>query len=330
MCRRGVAGARHRVVPTYARKKMDLALITAKQVFELFLMVLAGVVLFKLKIVSGENKAVLTSLLIKLVIPCLIVNSFMGSSSEDGEIQLGSAFVFSIVLCALGVGVSILTSFIVKKNFRAVFRFGCGFSNAAYMGFPLIRAMFGHTGIIYASAYVTVFNIMLWTVGYTFFAEASSPKDLLKSIVKCPPIVAVFIGIILYVFKISLPQVIVEPVGQVGAMTTPLAMIVTGITIAETNILASLKSKEVWFGTAVRLVLIPLLCTLVFAVLKMKSQTSLICLILEACPVAAITPILAVTYGKDEKYASALVVVSTVLSIVTLPLYVLLLQMLGF
>lgn len=308
---------------------MDLALITAKQVFELFLMVMAGVVLFKLKIVSGENKAVLTSLLIKLVIPCLIVNSFMGSSG-DTEIQLGTAFLFSIILCAIGVGISILTSFVVKNDFRAVYRFGCGFSNAAYMGFPLIRAMFGHTGIIYASAYVTVFNIMLWTIGYTFFAEASSPKDLAKSIVKCPPIVAVFIGIILYVLKINLPGVICEPIGQIGAMTTPLAMIVTGITIAQTSILSSLKSKEVWFGTFVRLVLIPLVCTVVFKLCNFTGQTSLICQILEACPVAAITPILAVTYNKDEKYASGLVVISTVLSIVTLPFYVLLLQNLGF
>ena len=258
---------------------MDLALITAKQVFELFLMVMAGVVLFKLKIVSGENKAVLTSLLIKLVIPCLIVNSFMGSSG-DTEIQLGTAFLFSIILCAIGVGISILTSFVVKNDFRAVYRFGCGFSNAAYMGFPLIRAMFGHTGIIYASAYVTVFNIMLWTIGYTFFAEASSPKDLAKSIVKCPPIVAVFIGIILYVLKINLPGVICEPIGQIGAMTTPLAMIVTGITIAQTSILSSLKSKEVWFGTFVRLVLIPLVCTVVFKLCNFTGQTSLICQIL--------------------------------------------------
>lgn len=307
---------------------MELALITAKQVLELFILIFSGVILYKVHVVKDEHKGVLAALLIDFVVPCMIVNSFIGKSTENAA-QLGMAFVYSIVLCLLGILITLLTGRIVKLDYRGVYNFACSFSNAAYMGFPLINALFGDTGIMYASAYVTVFNILLWTVGYMFFANVKSPKDICTALVKCPPIIGVVIGLIVYFGHIQITDVIVQPVSMIGDMNTPLSMVITGITVAQSHVRKLLKNVYLWLAVLVRLLIIPCVCAIVFSVLNIKGMTAFVCLILEACPAAAITTMLAVQYGKDEEYAAGVVVVSTLLSIITLPVYAMVLQMLG-
>ena len=307
---------------------MLLALITAKQVLELFILIFAGVVLYKIHVVGTEDKRALSNILIDFVVPCMVINSFMGKSIENAG-ELGKSFIYSIILCTIGIMIALATAFIVKKEFCDVYKFACSFSNAAYMGFPLISAMFGDTGIMYASAYVTVFNILLWTVGYMFFATVKSPKDILLAIAKCPPIISVVIGLIIYFGNISVIDVIAQPISMVGAMNTPLSMIITGMTVAQTDVRNILKNAYLWLVVLVRLVIIPAVCTVVFMLLHFKGMSAMVCLVLEACPVAAITTMLAVQYEKNQEYAAGLVVVSTLLSIVSLPVYAMVVQMCG-
>lgn len=304
---------------------MELALITAKQVAELFILIFAGILLYRRHVVSGEHKSMLAGLLIQFVVPCMVIDSFMGKSTQNIR-ELGLAFLYSLLLCVLGILITLLISFAVKRELRDVYRFACSFSNAAYMGFPLISALFGDTGIMYASAYVTVFNILLWTVGYMFFANAGSFKEVCLAVVKCPPIISVAIGLALYFSGITIPDILAQPIGMAGDMNTPLSMLITGMTVAQTDIRQIVKNGYLWLALLVRLILIPCVCAFVFAALHISGMTAMVCLILEACPAAAITTMLAVEYGKDHEYAAGVVVVSTLLSIITLPLYALLLQ----
>lgn len=307
---------------------MELAVITSKQVLELFILIAAGVLLYKTHVVKSEHKGVLSGILIDFVVPCMVVNSFMGKSIDNAG-ELGKAFLYSIILCIIGIAVTFLTSLIVRKDIRGVYNFAGSFSNAAYMGFPLISALFGDIGIMYASAYVTVFNILLWTVGYMFFANVKSVKDILRSIITCPPIISVAVGLIIYFGNIHITDVIAQPVGMAGAMNTPLSMMITGMTVAQTDVRNILKNVYLWLGVLVRLIIIPAVSIAVFYMLHISGMTAMVCLILEACPVAAITTMLAVQYDKNQEYAAGLVVVSTLLSIVTLPLYAMLIQMCG-
>lgn len=306
---------------------MELALITARQVVELFILIAAGVLLKKVGMINGDNKRFLSDLLIKFVVPCMILSSYMGSYEDNILGNIGRSFLYSVVLCVIGIVISIIAAHFVKEENRGIFKFACSFSNAAYMGFPLIRALFGDEGILYASAYVTVFNILLWTVGCVFFADRMPVKKLIRNLITCPPIIAVAVGLIIYFFRIPVAGIIAEPIGTVGAMTTPLSMIITGVTMAEAGFLSLLKKKNLCIAIVVRLFLIPLVCLGVFKLLNLTGITAMVTLILEACPAAAITTLFAIQHKRDEQYAASVVVISTLLSIITLPGYAYLLTL---
>lgn len=135
---------------------------------------------------------------------------------------------------------------LMKKEVRGIIRFATTFSNAAYMGFPLIQAMYGSEGVLYASVYVTVFNILLWTVGIVYVSESMSFKELLKKIVTCPPIISVAVGLVIFLARIPVADVLKDTFNVVGGMNTPLSMIITGITISQFQLLSILKDKRVY------------------------------------------------------------------------------------
>lgn len=298
---------------------MDLALITAKQVVELFIMIAAGVVLKKAGMIGKSEKCFLTGLLIKFVVPCMILNSYMGSMDSEILTNVWLSFVYSTVLCILGIVITLICSGFVCVSDRGIFKFACSFSNAAYMGFPLIRALFGNEGIMYAGAYVTVFNILLWTIGCVFFSDKLSLKKLINNLLTCPPIIAVVAGLIISFCNVPVVDVLSEPIGMVGAMTTPLSMIITGVTMAECGVVQLLRKKNLFKAVLIRLIVIPAVSIGLFMILKISGTAAVVTLILEACPAAAITTMFAIQYKKDEQYAAAVVVMSTILSIITLP-----------
>ena len=306
---------------------MELAIITVKQVLELFVLIISGIFLYKKNIIREDGKKLLSDILIKFVVPCMIINSYMGKFNDEVLDNIGKSFIYSIILCVLGIVISLAVSFVVSDEHKGIFRFACSFSNAAYMGFPLIRALFGEEGILYASSYVTVFNILLWSVGYVFFADKMPIKKLLKNLITCPPIIAVVVGLIIYLFKIPVTNIIADPISSVGAMTTPISMIVTGVAMGEAGIVRLIKQKYLLYGLFIRLILIPMVSLLVFYIFNISGIVATVTLVLEACPCAAITTMFAIQYGHDQKYAAALVVISTICSIVTLPLYVYLIGM---
>ena len=306
---------------------MELAIITVKQVLELFVLIISGIFLYKKNIIREDGKKLLSDILIKFVVPCMIINSYMGKFNDEVLDNIGKSFIYSIILCVLGIVISLAVSFVVSDEHKGIFRFACSFSNAAYMGFPLIRALFGEEGILYASSYVTVFNILLWSVGYVFFADKMPIKKLLKNLITCPPIIAVGVGLIIYLFKIPVTNIIADPISSVGAMTTPISMIVTGVAMGEAGIVRLIKQKHLLYGLFIRLILIPMVSLLVFYIFNISGIVATVTLVLEACPCAAITTMFAIQYGHDQKYAAALVVISTICSIVTLPLYVYLIGM---
>ena len=199
-----------------------------------------------------------------------------------------------------------------------IFRFACIFSNAAYMGFPLISALFGSEGLLYASAYVTVFNILLWTLGYGLVSGGSSVKEVARSLVRTPVLYAIVVGLSIYLLQIPLPTLITQPLELLAGVNTPLSMLITGMLIAD---------KHIWKLASVRMLLIPAATLALFGVLGFHGTAAQVVTLLECCPAAAITSVFAVQFGHDEQFAAGCVVLTTLLSILTLPLCALVLTM---
>ena len=305
---------------------MDLALITARQVVILFVLILTGFACVKTGVLKQEAKKHFSDLLIYLIIPAMIINSYLTSSDKSSLSKLIQAFGVSALLLIVGFIVTYITGLPLKNENAPIAKFGCMFSNAAYMGFPLIEALYGSEGLIYASAFLTVYNIFLWTAGVAVLSKKANLKEILHSILTTPVLISVVIGLVIFILGIKLPEVIQKPIESIGSMNTSLSMIITGMLIAGTKIKTLFKNKLLYFIISVRMFLIPLICFFIYKLFDLPSEVSAIAVMLESCPAAAITSVMAVRYGYEENIAAGSVVITTFISIFILPLMAFLLS----
>ena len=306
---------------------MELALITTQQVVVLFLLIGTGVLAVKTGVLRPEHKQALSNLLVYIVVPAMIVNSYRMEFSAEILRNLLAAFGMSTLAILAGTVITLLLTARKKDSRTPIFRFACIFSNAAYMGFPLISALFGSEGLLYASAFVTVFNILLWTMGYGFVSGSSSPKEVVRSLVRTPVLYAVIAGLAVYLLQIPIPNLIAQPLELLAGMNTPLSMMITGMLIAAGSVKSIVADVHIWKLAAVRMVLIPAVCLALFSLLGFHGTAAQVVVLLECCPAAAITSVFAVQFGHDESFAAGSVVLTTLLSIVVLPLCALVITM---
>ncbi|MBR6697899.1 MAG: AEC family transporter [Lachnospiraceae bacterium] len=314
---------------------MELATITAGQVFVLFILIGAGFVGAKTGAIKQEGKKAFSDLLIYLVVPAMIIDSYMSKFDSKVFGNLMWAFLISAVLLLSGLGISFLLTAKQKGKDVAIMRFSCIFPNAAYMGFPLIRALFGAEGLLYASAFVTMFNILLWTVGYAIVSGEIKLKSVIKNVLATPVLVSVAIGLVLYLTQLPVPQLVRQPINLLGSMNTALSMVITGMIIAGSSMKRLLANKKILFVIAVRMLVVPVVCFAIYYVtsrfgileaIGLSTMVMQVLLIQESCPTAAMTSVFAVQFGHDEDLAAGAVVITTFLSILTLPILALLMS----
>ena len=303
--------------------------ITAQQVAELFILIGLGALGAKTGLLRPEGKQTLSNLLVNLVVPAMIINSYRMEFSAEILHNLMVAFALSTLSILLGLIITLLFTARSRDSRTPIFRFACVFSNAGYMGLPLISALFGSEGLLYASAFFTMFNLLLWTVGYSMVSGSSDPKKVAQSLLHCPAIYAIIVGLAIYLLQIPLPDLIVQPMELLGNMNTPLSMLITGMLIASGDLHRTLTDQHIWKLTVVRMLFIPVLTIAAFAALGLfrYGMVTQVIVLLECCPAASITSVFAVQFHHDEQFAAGSVVLTTLLSIVFLPLCALIITM---
>lgn len=306
---------------------MQLAVITIRQVVILFFMIAAGFACAKFGVVKKEAKQAFSDLLVGVVVPCMVINSYLTPFDSQTLNNLFLAYGLSILLLVVGGAVTFFCTARTTPEHRPILRFACIYSNAAYMGFPLISVLFGSEGLLYASAFVTIFNILLWTQGVLMLQGTRlNLRQTIRTILTTPVLLAVAAGLVLYLTQIPVPELIRSPLEMIGNMNTPLSMFITGMMIAESDLKGLLSRKDLMPAVLIRLVLIPAVCFVLYRLLGLRGMAAQVVLLLEACPCAAITSVFAIRFGSDEELAAGTVVASTLLSIITLPLCALLLD----
>ncbi len=307
---------------------MDLALITLEQVGILFLLIFIGFAGVKTKIIQPESKKVFSSFLVSVVMPMVILNSYMSEFDPEVFLNLAWSFVFSTVVMVVGFILTFLFMMKSKSKNKAILMFGSMFSNSVYMGFPLIQALFGTEGMLYTSAFVTMFNVFVWTIGYVVVSGKPFGKEVLKNVVTNPVLISIGVGLVIYLGQIPIPEIVKQPISLVANMNTSLSMIIIGMVIASSNMKQIVTSGEVWLLLLRRLIVIPAICFVLFYVLGISGMVANVVLILQACPTAAITSVFAIQFNHNENLAAGAVVLTTLCSIVTLPVFAMLLTML--
>ena len=306
--------------------KMDLTLTVLIQVCIMLILIAVGFLTYKAKLMNETGQKQLSNLLLYIVMPAVIINAYRKEFQADLLSGLLWSFALAFVSHFIAIAVAHLL-FRKKEGDRqnAINRFAGIYSNCAFMAIPLIQSLLGDTGVFYASAYTTVFNLLSWTHGVFLMSGSATRKDVKKAMLS-PVIISVVIGLILFFGKIPLPQLISAPIEYLAALNTPLAMIVAGLAIAQTNILSAFSDLKIYAVTAVRNLLIPQIMLVILRLLPLDNTLLLCNLIETACPTAAICIMFATKYDLDAAHASKIMAMTTVLSIITIPLMVFLFQ----
>lgn len=309
---------------------MEFGLILSEQVAVIFLLLLSGMVLYQTKLINAEGARQMTNVLLYLVAPLLILDTYQMEYQPEVARNMLFGFLISIVSFAIAIGVSRLAFLGGKAETVPTERFAICFTNCGFMAIPLVDAVFGSMGVLYCTTYLTIFNLLLWTFGLRLMEgkrpEQKSRRDRLKQLLS-PTMICVALGILFYFCRIRLPETVGRAVSFLASMNTPLAMLVAGVNIAQSGLPAALKQPRVYAIMGIKCFLVPLVTMAFFAVLPLDKTLLLSILISSACPTAANTIMFAGKFGGDEARASQLFAVTTLVSIVSMPLVIILADM---
>lgn len=301
---------------------MESILTIVSKVLVMLVMILVGYFLTKKAVLTSRGASEITDILIKLVTPCVIVNSFIDSR---GTLELSGilyAALIPVILMFLNMAVSRLSFRKEPEERKAVLQFSVMFGNVGFMGVPLVQGIVGETGVVYASFAIVVFNLFCWTYGYRLMNKEA--KLSAKTILLNPGMIGIVIGLPLYFINFEIPAIIREPIAGFSDLNTPLAMIIIGSYVAKVDMRSFVSDISVYKMSALRLLITPALFLGILLLLRPAPELFLTGIIQASMPVAANTVLFAVQYKKDSELASKAVAVSTVLSVLTIPLFTIL------
>lgn len=296
------------------------AIIT--QIVVLFLIIIVGFFAKKKKIITGEVNKGLTELLLNITLPFLIITSFNFDFSLDMLYKSGVILVYTICLFIIVYIIGRVAYRKYPHEIKSVLIFTAMFSNCGYMGFPIIDSVYGKEGVFYAAIFNMVFNIAIWTVGITLFTGKKDFTTIKKAFLN-PGTVAVYIGLLIFVFSVKLPGPIYKTFEMVGGMTSPLSMIVIGAMLGDMNIKEVFFSLPAYYSTFIRLIFVPIIIYFILKLLGTSDMLLGVLTLVFAMPTAVNSAIISEKYGGNSALASKCVFISTLLSAVTLPIIML-------
>lgn len=296
-----------------------MVLVLAKQILEMFLLAGVGYLLFKAGKISGEGSRTLGNILIYVSLPAVIINGFLVERTPEhvSGILLSMAGALALIL------VSVLISHFIFRN-NPIGAFAAAFSNPGFFGIPLVIASLGREYVFYAACFIAFLNIGQWTYGVSRLTGQPLRQGFaLKKLIRAPFVIAITVGLVLFATQLPLPGILRDGLSAAAGLNTPLAMFTVGIYLAQTDLKKMLKDRSLYAVSAVRLLLIPLAALGILSLFPANlNGMKTVLLIAAACPVGSNVAVYAQLHGKDYPYAVETVVISTALSLATIPLTV--------
>ncbi len=295
--------------------------IVLNQVLILFLILLVGYVAARAKILDGPAVRKLSEVLLYVASPMLVFKSFIFEFSMERLANAGWVVLASGTFFLITVFLSKVMFARFSERVNPVLRFTAIFSNCGYMGLPMMKALYGDDGVFYGSFYIVMFHIILWTFGVRIFGQDAETGGW-KKIFLNPSILAVYIGMAVFVLQIPVPGVMEGAVKAVGDMTMPLSMLIIGAVISTAKPKEIFNDPKVYLASSIRLIIMPLLALLLTRLVGLPALPSAVIVTAVAMPAAANITIFAEMFNKDSVFASKCVSVSTLLSILTAPVII--------
>ena len=290
---------------------------------QMMLMILVGWLLRKVKLLDAGFTGKLTTLLLNVTVPCMILASVMTQTSERNLGEAALVFGFGLVLYTLLPLFSLLLVKLLRFPLeqQGVYTFMMAYSNVGFMGFPLINALYGSDALFYTAIINVIFTISTYTIGLALMHHGSGRKATIRpKTFLTPGVLLSLFAMVLYLLDLRFPDPLVSAVDSIGDLTTPLAMFCIGSTLASMSPKNIFNDWRVYLFSVVKQVLLPLLLLPVLRLVISSDYLRGILYVLILTPVANSSVLFATQYGFDEKLAAKGVFITTILSMVTIPL----------
>ena len=293
-------------------------LTVIQQIFAMFLMVLVGYILGKKNMISEQGTKDMSPLLLKIVTPMVVISAYQ--RPFDGELMSTWCIAFAAATMAYVVYI-ILAELCYRdkanKNIGEC-KLGVVLPNCGFLAFPLLEALAGEMGIFFGSTSVILLNIIQWTYGAKLLCSEQKIKPL--SFLVTPGTIAVVCSLILFCSPWKLPAPVYTAVSSIGSLNTPLAMIVLGTMLSRTNLKECLTKLSYYKIAALRLIAAPLIIMLIFKFIPIPEEVALVTFVGSVVPTATALSMLSQLFDKDYRFSANVVVLTTVLSVATMPI----------
>ena len=305
---------------------MDTNVIVSQMII-LFLILALGYFIFKIKLVDDNFTKQFSALVIKVTMPALLLSSVLDITERQPLRDVLTSFGIAVALFFIVmpiVGFLLAKLFRVKRNSTGLYVFMATFSNVGFMGFPVISALAGEVGLFYAAIYNLVFNVAVFTLGVWLVNHdkdgESSGFDI--KLLLSPGVIAALLAIALYFMNIKLPVLLCETIRSVGSITSPSAMLIIGCTLAKMDIKTVFSDWRLYPWILIKQIVIPILLWIPLAMIIKNEILLTVTFILFLMPVANNAVLFANTYNGDAELAARSVFLTTLFSLLTVPICV--------
>lgn len=303
-----------------------ISLLLVRKIVQLFLIMILGYVMVKLKVVKSEESVVLSKISLYLIMPSVILSAFQVDFKQEIRDGLMLAFVAAVAIHILLLIIGHVSGRLF--NFEEIDIASIIYSNAGNLIIPIVTAVLGPEWVIYSTAFVSVQLIFLWTHCKLMFSKEKKPN--LRKIILNINMIAIFLGVLSMLSGIRLPAMLNETLGSIGTMIGPFGMLITGMIVAGMDLKQIFTSKKVYVITFYRMILCP---AIILLLLKLSNADSLIdngmeilliTFLATVTPAASTVTQFAQVHNKDAEYAGAINIMTTLVCIVTMPIFVIL------
>ena len=307
-----------------------LAFLLMKKIASLFLIVAMGALLVKRKILKSEDSRILSKLAVYVINPCVILTAFQMDCTKEVRDGLLVALFAGFIIHGTWI---VITRILQRPlKLQPVEQISLVYSNAGNLIIPLVISLFGKEWVIYTSAFITAQTIFLWSHGVSVIS--GEKRFAVKKILCNMNMIATMVGMVVFFTGLRLPSLIQDSADSLTAMIGAMAMLITGMIIGGTDMKAVLASARIWLVVGLRLIGFPLVAlailkgTGIASLVPGGEQVLLITFLAAMTPTASMVTQITQIYGNDEAYAGAVNVLTTLCCILTMPVMVLLYQML--
>lgn len=302
---------------------MDI-MVVFQTMLKLFLLLILGFVLFKCHIFDEYTNKKISALIVNVASPMLIISSIAGVEGSNKSIvflMIGAGILMYIGFIILGKIINRIFPF-PKKDWP-VYECMVVFANTGFMGYPVLLDVFGQEAVFYASLIHMAFNFFVYTYAIMCLTKGDDSEFKLNfKQLLTPGIILIFVGIFIYLFDIQLPSVLMDTVNSVGSLTAPLSMMMIGSSLAVYPIKDSFTDWRSYVFAFVRLMIVPFVTMIMCRLLHIDAYYANITIITNAMPVGSMVLMLATQYNANVKIVTRNIVVSTLLSVITIPIVV--------